>query len=89
MGYYLWDIKGKLAGMPVYQLLGGRTRNGAKTFADAMGKVIAEVGDNAAVKISQGFSQIRLFLRGPDAGDVDESQKPENAPWGHYYDPKI
>ena len=41
----LWDIKGKLAGMPVYQLLGGKTRRGVG-YVHASGSDFAEVDDD-------------------------------------------
>ena len=44
----LWDIKGRQAGMPVYQLLGGKCREAADCYAHASGAEIPEVLDNAA-----------------------------------------
>ena len=43
----LWDIKGKIANLPVYQLLGGASREGVMVYGHANGKDIDETLDNA------------------------------------------
>lgn len=56
----LWDIKGKVAGLPVYQLLGGRSRRGVTLYAHANGGTIEATLDMAEEHIKQGFKAIRL-----------------------------
>lgn len=56
----LWDIKGKVAGLPVYQLLGGKCRQGVRLYAHANGETIEDTLDKAAQCIEQGFDAIRL-----------------------------
>lgn len=56
----LWDIKGKVAGMPVYQLLGGKSRDGVRLYAHANGKSIDETLDKASQLMAQGFDAVRL-----------------------------
>lgn len=56
----LWDIKGKVANLPVYQLLGGKSRQAVTLYAHASGTNIAETLDMAEKLISQGFTAIRL-----------------------------
>ena len=41
----LWDIKGKVAGLPVYQLLGGRSRSAVTLYAHASGESIEDTLD--------------------------------------------
>jgi mannonate dehydratase len=55
----LWDIKGKRAGMPVYQLLGGRTRIGALAYTHTSGNDFTEVEDAVRKAMELGFKVIR------------------------------
>ncbi len=56
----LWDIKGKIAGLPVYQLLGGACRAGVMVYGHANGETIEETIDNARHYAAQGYKAIRL-----------------------------
>jgi mannonate dehydratase len=56
----LWDIKGKLADMPVYQLLGGASREGVTVYTHANGKDIAETLDSFARYKEKGYKAIRV-----------------------------
>jgi mannonate dehydratase len=82
----LWDIKGKRAGMPLYQLLGGKTREAAAVYVHADGQTPQEVEENARRIMEQGYRYIRIQMGGY-GGQADDLAKPENAPDGNYYDP--
>jgi len=56
----LWDIKGKIADLPVYQLLGGRSRKAVTLYAHANGENINDTLDKAEGLINEGFKAIRL-----------------------------
>lgn len=72
----LWDIKGKRAGTPVYQLLGGRTRIGARAYTHASGSDFAEVTDVARRAMDRGFQCVRLQVAIPGlAGTYGASEK--------------
>ena len=60
----LWDIKGKRAGMPVYQLLGGKARFAVDTYTHASGNAIPQVVENVQRFISDGYRHVRIQLGG-------------------------
>jgi mannonate dehydratase len=56
----LWDIKAKLAGMPLYQLLGGASRTGVMVYGHANGTTIEQTVDEALRYMDMGYKAIRL-----------------------------
>lgn len=56
----LWDIKAKAANMPLYQLLGGRSRDRIMCYSHANGKDLDATVDAVANAIKQGYKAIRI-----------------------------
>jgi len=56
----LWDIKGKALNTPVYNLLGGKSRQGVMVYTHANGKDIDEAIDQGARYIAEGYLAVRL-----------------------------
>ena len=55
----LWDIKAKMAGMPLVDLLGGRSREGVIVYGHANGADIAQTVDEVGRYIGMGYRAIR------------------------------
>jgi mannonate dehydratase len=55
----LWDLKAKAAGMPLYQLLGGASRERVMVYAHANGRDIDETVDRVQAKAALGYRAVR------------------------------
>jgi mannonate dehydratase len=64
----LWDIAGKRAGMPVYELLGGRSRAAVEVYSHAAGADVGQTLDRAEELMAQGFRNVRLQVGQPGLG---------------------
>ncbi|TDE94929.1 D-galactonate dehydratase family protein [Occultella glacieicola] len=56
----LWDIKAKVAGLPLYQLLGGASRDRVRTYGHANGASVPELFDSVRALQEQGYQSIRI-----------------------------
>lgn len=61
----LWDIMGRQANMPVYDLLGGKTREAALTYATIGGLDNAQAVDRARAMMEQGFKVVKIMTGVP------------------------
>ena len=56
----LWDIKGKIAGLPTYQLFGGKSREGALVYAHATGATLDSLLESISHYQSLGYQAVRV-----------------------------
>ncbi len=78
----LWDIKGKEAGMPVYQLLGGKVRDAVPCYAHAVGRTLEALEEDVRRYMEDGWSVIRCQLGEYGSEGLipaDRAPRPKNA----------
>lgn len=82
----LWDIQGKLAGMPVYQMFGGRLREGVPIYRHAEGRDLEELCDRIAEYRARGVTHLRCQCGGYGGGGYGPApaSAPRSAPHGVY-----
>ena len=88
----LWDIKGKMAKMPLYDLFGGKCRQGIAVYRHADGNSVEEVEDKIRDYMEQGFRHIRCHMGtygGNFDGTIQKMVHPVNSPEGSYYSPRV
>ena len=76
----LWDIVGKAAGQPVYNLLGGRTRRRLRVYANGWGGAQPpdELADRARAVVDRGFTALKFDpFPGPWRAYIDRRQEEE------------
>ena len=68
----LWDIKGKALGRPVYELLGGPTRDRVRLYTHLSGSSPQELADDATARVEEGYTAVRLYPFGTFGGSFAE-----------------
>jgi mannonate dehydratase len=81
----LWDIKGKLANMPLYQLLGGKAKDAIDVYRHADGASPEEVEANVRALMAEGYRYIRCQM-GLYGGKAAIPHVNKTATHGAYYD---
>jgi mannonate dehydratase len=82
----LWDIKGKRAGLPVYQMLGGKCRFAVDCYGHASGRDLVQLGESVQRLVDRGFRHIRIQLGGYGSPHLSDAADFRTAGFGRASD---
>lgn len=84
----LWDIKGKLAGMPCYELWGGKSRSAVPVYVHADGRDYEEVAESVGRFMEKGFRYVRCQLGMYRGVSGEKAGRPVDTAPGQLFDPR-
>jgi mannonate dehydratase len=83
----LWDIKGKMAGMSIHDLLGGKTRMAVPVYRYAQSGNLDAIVEQALALKESGVQYIRIQWNNYNTPEI-RGLAPEKAPEGYYFNPQ-
>jgi len=92
MDMALWDIKGKRAGMPVYELLGGKVRDAVPCYDHVGGNDASSAAEAAQKSLASGYRHIRIQFGSYGGGGFipsGQGSRPEGGRTGQAFDEEV
>ncbi len=83
----LWDLKAQVAGLPLYQLLGGASRTGIRAYGHASGRDLPELLDSVRARQDEGFTAVRVQSGVPGLETIYGISASPDATGGVGYEP--
>ena len=80
----LWDIKGKRAGMPVYQLLGGKCRVAVPVYRHVHAASAEAAADSVRAYMAQGVKYLRVQWSVPGTANYGVRRSTDQLRRGHF-----
>jgi mannonate dehydratase len=92
MDMALWDIKGKRAGMPVYELLGGKVRDAVPCYDHVGGNDASAAAEAVLKSMASGYRNIRIQFGGYGGGGfipAGQGSRPEGTKIAQAFDEEL
>lgn len=85
----LWDIKGRVLQVPVYELLGGASRRGLQAYGHASGSTPEALLVAIRNRIAEGYTAVRFQVGVPGLGHIYGVHSDERPGGGYDYEPAV
>jgi L-alanine-DL-glutamate epimerase-like enolase superfamily enzyme len=77
----LWDIAGKIQGIPIYKLIGGGYRTRIHAYASGVWSLLEQAGEEVTSYIAKGFNAMKMRVCGIDEPNPAEGVRPLAQTW--------